>query len=310
MTVFGWDASDFDWDRNGSLDLVSAKAAGVDFFTHKITEGTHTKHWHCGEALARARDAGIEFLGVYVVVRTGPVGPQVDYALAELGRQVPWWNEHPGFFFQVDLEHWDYDKVAPEQGAEMCRQLHERTGRWVVLYAPKWAYGNTIPGDDPLWASDYGTNPVVELKAGYPGDKSSRWVAYSGRTPVFLQYGSRLTIGHNHTCDGNAYRGTVAELRALITGSTQEDDMTPDEHNNLLATDARVYQALLLGSKVMDDVPGAGPGTPVYLPTKLEEIEAKVDALAAKIDAIATGGVDYAALAKAVNDDAAARLAE
>jgi len=90
----------------------------------------------------------------------------------------------------------------------------------------------------------------------------------------------------------------------------QEDDMTPDQANSLTATDARVREALLFGHKFMDDVPGAGKHQPVYLPTKLEEIEAKVDALAAKIDAIATGGVDYAALAKAVNDDAAARLAE
>lgn len=230
MTVFGWDASDFDWDR-GPMDLAAAKAAGVAFFTHKVSEATSIRHRHCGEALARARDAGIEFLGVYVVVRSGPVAPQVDFALAELDRQVPWWRTWPGFFFQVDLEKWSYDAVAPSQGVEMARLLRERTGRWVVLYAPRWAYGDTIGGADPLWASDYGTNPAVALQAAYPGDSSSRWRTYSGRTPVFLQYGSRLTIGRQPSADGNAFRGTVDQLRALICGtapaqSTQEDDMT------------------------------------------------------------------------------------
>lgn len=38
-------------------------------------------------------------------------------------------------------------------------------------------------------------------------------------------------------------------------------------------------------------------------------ISEKVDALAAKLDQVASGNVDYAALAKAVNDDAASRLA-
>ena len=202
------------------MDLVSAKAAGVSFFTYKATEGTSTKHIHYGEALKRARDAGIEFLGAYIVPRTpGPsVSAQVDYFLSYVDAQTPWWRQWPGWFFQVDTEHWSYDAVSPDTGEQVCQALRDRTGRWVIHYAPKWAYGNTIPGTTPLWASDYGSNPVAELKAAYPGDQSSRWSSYSGRVPTFLQYGSQLTIGTQPGCDGNAYRGTVDQLRQLITG--------------------------------------------------------------------------------------------
>lgn len=225
MTVYGWDASDYDWTR-GPMQMGPAKAAGVDFFTHKISEGSSIVHAHCGEALARARDAGIELLGAYHVVRSKPsVAAQVDFMLAAIDRQAPWWRDWPGFFFQTDLEHWGYDDVPPEIGVAFTDEVHRRTGRWCVLYAPKWAYGNSIPGSDPLWASDYGSNPAVPLKQGYPGDASPRWAPYSGRVPIFLQYGSRLIIGTQPACDGNAYRGTLAELRALITGTTEGEDM-------------------------------------------------------------------------------------
>lgn len=235
MTIYGWDASDFDWGR-GPMDLNSAKAAGVDFFTYKITEGTRTVHQHCGEALQRARDAGIEFLGAYHVIRTGAVAPQVDFMLQQLDKQVPWWRTWPGWFFQVDLEKWDYDAVAPEYGVACCEEIARRTGRWVVLYAPKWAYGDTIPGTDPLWASNYGTNPNVPLKQGYPGDSSSRWNPYSGRVPVFLQYGSQLIIGNQNWCDGNAYRGTIDQLRELITGKPTPPPTTETNEDAMFMT--------------------------------------------------------------------------
>jgi hypothetical protein len=219
MTLFGWDASDYDWGR-GPMDLVAAKNAGVTFFTYKATESTNVRHVHYGEALARARAAGIEFLGAYVVPRSGPsVSAQVDYFLNYVNSQTPWWTSFPGFFFQVDTEKWSYDQVSPQRGAEVCAALRARTNRRVVHYAPRWAYGDSIPQPDPLWASSYGDNGVGTLTQKYPGDSSSRWVSYSGRTPVFLQFGSRIVIGRQNTCDGNAYRGSVDQLREFITGS-------------------------------------------------------------------------------------------
>jgi hypothetical protein len=72
VTVWGWDASDFDWSR-GSMDLTAAARDGIQLFTHKATESTGIKHVHYGEALQRARAAGIELLGAYHVVRSTDV---------------------------------------------------------------------------------------------------------------------------------------------------------------------------------------------------------------------------------------------
>jgi hypothetical protein len=226
MTVFGWDASDYDWSR-GSMNIAAAAADGIVFFTHKATEGTRTVHAYYQRALNEARAAGIEFLGAYIVVRTpgnggnGSVRDQVEFFLTRLDLQTPWWRSHPGFFLQVDLEHWSnssgfvYDAVAPTYGIEACDLLHG-TDKWVVLYAPKWAYGDSIGGDVPLWSSAYGKNPAARYRDAYPGDGGAGWQKYSGRVPVFWQYGSRLTIGSQPTCDANAYRGTLDELRTLI----------------------------------------------------------------------------------------------
>jgi hypothetical protein len=219
MTLFGWDASDYDYER-GPMDLIAAKNAGVTFFSYKATEGTTIKHIHYGDVMNRAKSAGIEFLSAYIVPRSdSPIQAQIDYFLAYLAQATPWWTTYPGFFFQVDTEKWSYDSVSPNIGAGMCAALRARTGRQVIHYAPQWAYGNSIPGTDPLWASDYGSNSAGTLAQMYPGDTSSRWGAYSGRTPVFLQFGSNIIIGSQRTCDGDAFRGTVQDLRALITGS-------------------------------------------------------------------------------------------
>jgi hypothetical protein len=223
MTVFGWDASDFDWSR-GPVDLTAAARDGIQFFTHKATEGTSVRHARFGEAMRRAKTAGIEFRGAYVVVRTpgnnghGSVHAQADYFLSYLDQQVPGWRTDPGFFLQVDLEHWPYDKVEPQHGVQACQLLRAATGKWVVLYAPKWSFGDSIPGDDPLWASNYGANRAVAYRQTYPGDSATGWAAYSRRTPVILQFGSNTRIGSQPTCDANAFRGTLDQFRALITG--------------------------------------------------------------------------------------------
>jgi hypothetical protein len=221
VTVFGWDLSDFDWDR-GAVNMAAARNDGLTFITHKATEGTYTKHARYGQALNAAKAAGIEFTGAYMVVRTpgngghGPISAQVDYFLGYISAATPWWKADPGFFLQVDLEHWEYDAVAPTLGVQACELLQARTGKAVILYAPRWAYGNSIGGNVPLWASDYGANPATHYRAAYPGDASARWGLYSGRVPVILQYGSRTTIGGHPTCDANAFRGSVADFRALI----------------------------------------------------------------------------------------------
>jgi Glycosyl hydrolases family 25 len=226
MTLFGWDASDFDWAR-GPMNLAAAKADGMTFFTHKATEATSVKHVHTGEALARARDAAFEFIGAYHVVRSSDVNAQVAYFLAYLDAVAPWWRNFPGFFLQVDLELWPYDAVSANTGAAFTRALKAAQPKLVVLYASRGMYGVQLAGvPAPLWNANYGTNPVAHYPDAYPGDGSARWNPYSGSAPVFLQYGSQCRIGTQPGCDANAYRGSIADLRALITTGTATGGMS------------------------------------------------------------------------------------
>jgi hypothetical protein len=215
------------------MNVAAAVGDGIVFFTHKATEGTKTQHVHYGEALNRARAAGMPCMGAYMIPRTpgnnghGSIQQQVAYFLAYLDSQTPWWRPTREFFIQVDTEHWGYDDVSPQYGAQACALIRSQTGKFVIHYAPRWAYGDTIPGDDPLWASSYGSNPSLPYRQAYPGDNSSGWAPYSGRTPTILQFGSRLTIGSQPTCDGNAFRGTLDQFRALVVGdpmATFSDD--------------------------------------------------------------------------------------
>jgi GH25 family lysozyme M1 (1,4-beta-N-acetylmuramidase) len=302
VTIFGWDASDFDWDR-GPMDLAAARAQGVDFFTHKATEGVSTKHRRYGEALARARAAGVPFLGAYHVVRSGPsIAAQVEYLLAYANSATPWWRDHPGWFWQCDLEHWSYDQVPASRGVDFCVALAQRTGRAVLLYAPRWAYGDGIGGQAPLWASNYVTG-TGNFRSLYPGDSSSKWGPYSGRAPQVLQYTSHATIGRQNTCDANAFRGSLADFARLI-GATDRTNLEgatmadvyglggdPGDQRN---TNSRVVD-LWVGELEMPSPGYHGYGTPTPRTGRLMRIEAGVaQAVAA---AAADAQRDNAALA-------------
>jgi hypothetical protein len=148
----------------------------------------------------------------------------VDACIRLADRDEPWWRTFPGWFWQVDLERWPNDSVPASVGIDFARQLRARTGRWTILYASKGQYGDSLGGwDGPLWNANYGANPTGGFQAVYPGDGSSRWGAYSGKVPTFLQYGSNATIAGLSTCDANAFRGSVGQLRALIEGANMDE---------------------------------------------------------------------------------------
>jgi hypothetical protein len=199
------------------MDLGAAARDGISFFTHK----------RGGDGLTRARDAGIAFLAGYMVPRTpgngghGSVSAQVDYCIEWADELVPWWRTFGGWFWQMDTEHWSYDNVSAETGHEAAVLLNQRTGKGVVHYAPEWAYGNSVPLYEPLWASSYvsGSGDFRDL---YPGDDSSRWHAYSGREPVILQYSASARIGNQSSCDANAYRGTAAQFAELVGATPRQ----------------------------------------------------------------------------------------
>jgi hypothetical protein len=230
MTVYGWDASHFDGTLTPAI-LARAADEGIAFFTHKLGEGlADTEGGHDDTALAAARTAGIPLLGGYLVPRSAPtVAAQVDFWIGLADAGEPWWRQHPGWFWQIDLERWPYDPVPASVGIAAARLLQKRTGRWTVLYASHGQYSDQLTAwDGPIWNADYAPRPAGAPAAMYPGDGwmpahggwLGGWAPYSGREPTLLQFTSSATIAGLSTCDANAFRGSLAELRALIEGGT------------------------------------------------------------------------------------------
>lgn len=224
MTLYLWDQSHYDGVITRAI-LTRARAEGVFGITHKIGEGIGGDDPQDATALAAGRDVGMEALGGYHVVRSGPVAPQVDALLGLANRDEPWWSTFPGWFWQADLERWSYDNVPASTGVAFAKLLRERTQRQVFLYASHGQYADQLAAwDGPLWNADYASRPAGTAAAMYPGDTwqpqhqgwVGGWAPYSGQSPTILQYTSSAVIAGLTTCDANAYRGTRDQLLALI----------------------------------------------------------------------------------------------
>lgn len=219
------------------MNLSAARADGIDFFTFKATESTNVRHRHYAQAMYEARAAGIPVLGAYHVVRsTTPVAAQVAYFLRYLDEVTPWWRSHPCFFLQADLERWSYDSVSPSTGSAFNFALKAAQPKRVITYASRGQYGDGLSGiGTPLWNANYMVSASYPYRDGYTrsgGDGGPGWRAYSGQVPVLWQYTSNASIGSQHTCDANAFRGTLAQLKSLI-GSTASP-ITAEEIEHML----------------------------------------------------------------------------
>ena len=237
MTIFGWDASHYDATPNG----VKVVSEGFSFMTHKAggdkNDAELATWWRAMEPYRK-----VVLLGAYWVQYPGnPLGRAAAF-LARLDSECPGWRNGP-FILQVDCEKWGGDASTMPGKADIkafCDYLRAKCPKLMpIVYAPKWAYGNSLAGlGYPLWASSYVTGSGAASKL-YPGDTSSRWGAYSGQVPAVLQFTSSATIAGQTTCDANAFRGSLATLTNLLapgwtaaptppkpaTPVTEEDDM-------------------------------------------------------------------------------------
>ncbi|WP_433384524.1 hypothetical protein [Micromonospora sp. KLBMP9576] len=234
VTLYGWDASDYDVDRGLTVDRIrEARAAGIDFMTYKGTEqsvgGTFHSQYY-GLMLTAAKDAGIPFLGMYVVVHSGvSIEDQVRTAIDYADRHTSWWRDYDRFFWQIDLERWPTDDVPSRVGVEAARELQARSGKVAVMYASRGQYGSDELGDHPRWNANYPYRVAEHFKAAYAragGDSGPGWVRY-GRPemmPRIWQYTDSAIIGRQHTCDADAFRGTAEDFAEMIGARAPEGD--------------------------------------------------------------------------------------
>jgi GH25 family lysozyme M1 (1,4-beta-N-acetylmuramidase) len=312
MTIFGIDTSHYDGKITKAIAL-KALAEGIVFATAKIGEGYGDPMYVdplFQNNITSFRDAGLEVLGGYYVVRTPgwSVSRQVDHCIATVDRLIPWWSEFPGWFFQVDLELWGYDNVSASTGMEFGNELADKTGKTAVMYASRGMYGDKLTpwAPRPLWNANYGSNPSGPFKTIYPGDTSVGWRPYSNQTPALLQYGSRATIAGLTTCDANAYRGTLDQLLKMINGGPE---VTADEFLAILKDPAvaalmRALPWQYQGGGIPAGMSTLGVLNALYVNT--DTVEAALAAINTKLDNLVVDGgtaLDLAAIKSIVNGE-------
>lgn len=280
MTIYGWDDSHY--------GQVPRARDGIDFYTHKLTDGDHFyEDAQYKPAMEAARALGMPVLGPYHVLHgERSITNQALWFVERATKWTPWWQDWPDWIWQTDAEPFDYlTKPTVDEVNAFNDELVSVTGRPALsmnAYCPAWAYTDAELRRlrFPWWPSNYGSNPAVPYRQAYPGDKSSRWLG-----PIrarFLQYGSRTIIAGQPTSDANAYRGTLAELQAEIRNNGGDDDMARDKWLLQLTGGQRTNWRLCDGyehRKVMMDTALEQAMTTLYGPPTAVASQKQFDAM-------------------------------
>lgn len=260
-TIFGIDIS----EHNDGLSCARAKQEGVDFAIIRLCDGTHVDrvfHSH----LADAEQAGM-LVSTYWYLRAPSEGTtiaqQVDVIDRQMGgrRDLPVWIDVESIderFPPGDPRHY---LLRGEDVWEAKRELERRGYHVPGVYSGAW-YWEHMPGGEPsmqglgaLWCSNYGDNNGVgaprALYVSEGGDRHPGWDYPLGdRKPDLLQYGSRGTVAGRPNVDINAYRGTKAELRALLSGKPAQDEEPTEEEMNKLYRQITTFISGYLGPQI------------------------------------------------------------
>lgn len=231
MTIFGSDVSHYD-----AADTRRMFAEGIVFQTHKAGgdstggDGELAAWW----GFVRGTDPASILLGTYWVPRPDlylDPAREADRWIATLDARCPGWRlrEH---ILQMDAEIWNGDprtKPGKTYLQKLGLRLVELMPRLMpICYASAGQYGDSLAGlSFPLWNARYPLDRQTGTAAGLytrcGGDSGKGWNAYSGKVPAVWQYTSSATIGGQSTCDANAFRGTLDQLKRLVApGWAQE----------------------------------------------------------------------------------------
>lgn len=218
--VWGWDASDFDFNR-GPMNMVAAQRDGISFFIYKTSEGSDWRSQHYQTVLERGRDAGIPVLGSYHFLWPDDIEAQIEFWVSCVDEQTPWWKDRP-WIWQIDAEQSPNAPRPPSadevlQAVQLTQQHLADRGApgYVIGYTPNWMYGDTLTGDYDIWASNYnGSGPPRPFRDQYQGvgDHAVGWNVMSGRKPSILQFASDGVVGDQETCCVDKFDGDLYDL--------------------------------------------------------------------------------------------------
>jgi len=272
MTIWYPDVS----NHEGAMPLQ----AGTVAVCAKASEGTGYTDPFYGHYKAEAERVGAVFFG-YHFLHAGNGAAQADHCFAVTG---------PGVNVMIDHEPTGSSNPTVQDAVDFAVRYRARGGLCSVDYLPRWYWANPIgaaaggmgsPSLAPLAAA--GLSLISSSYTTY-SDTGPGWAGYGGLSPVIWQYTDALPYS-GQPVDFNAFRGTVADLKALL-GYT-EDDMDANQANQL----EQVYNAMFFGGTDMGTTPPNAASN---------SLVAKVDSLLATVGGITAPAIDAAALAAAV----------
>jgi hypothetical protein len=108
-----------------------------------------------------------------------------------VAEQTPWWHEGP-WIWQIDAEQQGLprppspDEIRWAVDAVHDRMARERTTGYVVVYAPRWLYGDELGTGYDLWNSDYTGSGArsSDSAAGIPTRRIARSQGIEGFTRI------------------------------------------------------------------------------------------------------------------------------
>jgi GH25 family lysozyme M1 (1,4-beta-N-acetylmuramidase) len=310
MALFGIDISYF----QGAVDFEKAKASGVSFVIAKVSEG-HTyldPHYLSNK---RAIPAAGLVPGAYHFLR--PLNG------SSIATQADWFCEwaDPDAIHALDVE-----AAGPldVKGFVAAYRKHYPTKTLLMYTGPAlWAKVSKVPYDGapfgPLWTAGYRPNAYVTATgslqkqwATVTGNAALPWLGWN--TWTIMQYTDHAVVpGVSGGVDGNAFGGTLSELKALAGRGGVDDSMS--------AADVEALKAWLKTDEFLNGVADAlgerasyrdrdpyDPTKPLIYDRILNELYRRSDdavnltpmAIAAVSAAVATAPLDPAVLQEAI----------
>lgn len=228
MTCFGVDVHP---RYQAGINIGAIRAEGFDFMAVKVSEGRDVSYMAAGSAewLRRGRALGLLTLG-YHYLRPGDEDTQARLFAAQLRAA----GGVPGM---LDAEALDTTgrPTLTMAGIRAFVGFARAYGAHVPLvYVPRWYWQRlgspSLTGLPPLWASSYPSRAVGTAAELYRAVGADRWTGYGGGRVEILQFAETGLVAGRQPVDVNAYRGSRAQLAALLGAASPEDDMpTPQD---------------------------------------------------------------------------------
>jgi hypothetical protein len=211
-------AIDISHHQDKNLSLAAARRDGCELAILKAGEGATFIDPDFASNLAEARAAG-QLVAAYWYQRSSATAAQhVAKILSVVPLDVP---------IIPDVE-------ANSGGVQLTRdlvaQLRAAGYKVPLLYLPRWYWQQigspSLAGLPPLWSSRYPNNVVGLLASEWADVPASYWDGYGGLDVGLLQFTSSASIDGYAPLDASAFRGTRAQLAALL-GQTSSGGGTP-----------------------------------------------------------------------------------